>query len=80
MAAGTTKIGFQTSDPVQPKAGGKAPAPARAALQNVVQSAPSKASSGNSEIQYGKQPGGYGGASNTKGTIKVSVSGTNLQK
>lgn len=78
--AGTTKIGFQTKDPVSAKAGGKAPAPARAALQNVVQKAPSPVSPSKTEIQYGKQPGGYGGASTTKGTIKVPNTGTNLQK
>ena len=80
MAGPTTKIGFQTSDPAQAKAGSKAPAPSRAALQNVVQKAPSSTGNpGKSEIKFGKQPGGYGGSSTSKGTIKVSVSGTNLQ-
>ena len=78
--AATVKVGFQTKNPVPATAGTKAPAPAKAALQNVVQSAPSAKSSGTSTIQYGKQPGGYGGSGTTSRTIKVPSIGTNLQK
>lgn len=78
--AATVKVGFQTKDPVSAKAGTKGPVPARAALQNVVQSAPSAKAPAKSEIQFGKNNGGYGGSSTTSGTIKVPSIGTNLQK
>jgi hypothetical protein len=65
----TTSIGLQTNVPHPKGQGGKAPAPSKAALQNEVQPAPSAKSSGTSIIQYGKQPGGYGGSKTNVGTL-----------